>query len=303
MSIIPAARLPQVQPSDSVASMGWKRRANQVLGRTMGLELRRVDTGSTRKRRPAPGRLVSAPVFIFCSVRSGSTLLRVLMGSHSQIHAPHELHLKDLKVSHTLKNAERSSRALGLDEEELEYLLWDRLLHRELTKSGKRFIVEKTPGDVLIWRRIAKCWPDARFIFLLRHPVSIISSWQEVYPERTAEQTINSVLKFMNAIEEARAELPGLTLRYEELTTKPEEVTRRLCEFLGVAWEPGMLEYGKGDHGRFAPGLGDWGEKIRSGKIQAAAPPPGADEIPEALMGICSSWGYLHDVSQAHVRS
>ena len=31
-----------------------------------------------------------------------------------------------------------------------------------------------------------------------------------------------------------------------------------------------MLEYGQQDHGRFKSGLGDWNEKIKSGRIQAA---------------------------------
>src|SRR5579875_3716107 len=54
-----------------------------------------------RAPRPAPqpgDRLLTAPVFIMSSVRSGSTLLRVLLDTHSQIHAPHELHLRSIKV-------------------------------------------------------------------------------------------------------------------------------------------------------------------------------------------------------------
>ena len=42
-----------------------------------------------------------------------------------------------------------------------------------------------------------------------------------------------------------------------------------------------MLEYGEQDHGRFKSGLGDWNDKIKSGRIQAPAPPP--EEIPEPL--------------------
>src|SRR3954467_12084339 len=46
------------------------------------------------KYKALPGdRLLEQPVFVLSSIRSGSTLLRVLLNSHTAIHAPHELHL------------------------------------------------------------------------------------------------------------------------------------------------------------------------------------------------------------------
>ena len=82
------------------------------------------------------------------------------------------------------------------------------------------------------------------------------------------------VLRYGNAIEQARAAHPGVTVRYEELTADPRDATQRLCAFLGVAWEPAMLDYGRFDHGRMKPGLGDWKAKIKSGEVQQAEPPP-----------------------------
>ena len=43
-------------------------------------------------------RLVTAPTFILSSVRSGSTLLRLLLDSHPDICAPHEMHLRGIGV-------------------------------------------------------------------------------------------------------------------------------------------------------------------------------------------------------------
>ncbi|MFJ8165549.1 hypothetical protein ACIRBY_32180 [Streptomyces sp. NPDC096136] len=40
-----------------------------------------------------PDRLVPSPVFLLSAVRSGPTLLRCVLDSHSRLHAPHELHL------------------------------------------------------------------------------------------------------------------------------------------------------------------------------------------------------------------
>ncbi|MEU9540350.1 sulfotransferase [Streptomyces mirabilis] len=111
---------------------------------------------------PAP-RLVDSPVFVLSSVRSGSTLLRVLLNSHSQIRAPHEMHLRTVHVHLPRDFTAEAMRALELDKDELEHALWDRPLHLELTRSGKRIIVDKTPPNTLVWPRLHRCWPSARY--------------------------------------------------------------------------------------------------------------------------------------------
>ncbi|MCW2989416.1 MAG: hypothetical protein JWM73_10 [Solirubrobacterales bacterium] len=272
--------------------MGVKRAVNAALRRTTGLQLTRAKVlGAPRGApRTRPGdRLLERPAFILSSVRSGSTLLRVLLDSHSQLHAPHELHLRDLSVE-VRGAAAKSMEELGLDPEHLEYLLWDRLLHRELDQRGKRFLVNKTPTDVFVTQRICECWPDARFIFLLRHPASIAASRARARPQDTAEQNLAMVRKYADALERARQTWPGLVVRYEDVTTDAEAELRRICTYLEVPFEPQMLEYENFDHGRYRVGLGDWTDKIRSGVIQPAAPAPA--DVPQELQALCAAWGY-----------
>jgi LPS sulfotransferase NodH len=274
----------------------WRNRINRALAPT-GYELAYVRRRKRRRRKPLGievdpvyDRLVPAPVFILASIRSGSTLLRVLLNSHSQLHAPHELHLRDVRVNLLSGYVVRGMRELGLDATALEYLLWDRVLHRELEKSGKKYIVNKTPSDVFMWRRIAECWPDARFIFLLRHPLAIAESRQRA--RRYDGDNLTKVLRFMKALDVARRNLDGLTVRYEDLTDDPAGVTQRVCAFLGVDWEQEMLDYGQVDHGKHQPGLGDWGERIKSGEIHPARRPAN-DDVPELLLELCRAWGYV----------
>ena len=241
-------------------------------------------------------------MFILGSIRSGSTLLRVLLNTHSRLHAPHELHLRDMRVELLSPYAVRGMRDIGLDATSLEHLLWDGVLHRELEKSGKKYIVNKTPSDVFIWRRIAECWPDARFIFLLRHPLSIARSRQRASRHETPDDNLTKVLRFMTALEVARHNLDGLTVRYEELTVDPEGVMQNVCAFLGVDWEPEMLDYGRVDHGKYDPGLGDWGKRIKSGEIHPARLPPN-DDVPEPLLELCKAWGYVQPPLGAAVSS
>jgi LPS sulfotransferase NodH len=268
--------------------VAWKKTLNDALTRATGYQLQRTG-GAAAKRLRGGDRLIEAPVFVICTLRSGSTLLRVLLDSHSQIRSPHELHLRYVSVHFDQKWSERSMKELGLDTRAADYLLWDRLLHRELTASRKSIIADKTPNNVFIVDRLREAWPDARFIFLLRHPGAIARS-REKYKGEGADELI---IKYVEALEAARQTYEGHTVRYEDLTANPERELRKICGFLGVPYEATMLEYGQFDHGRYKSGLGDWNEKIKSGAIQPPEPPPPLDEIDPALREMCAKWGYL----------
>lgn len=279
-----------------------KKKLRKKIRRTVR-RIRRMRARLRHSRPTAPpvatggARLVPSPVFVLCSVRSGSTLLRVLLNSHSKICAPHELHLRSLKLKVDRAYAEKAVDLLGLDTKELEHLLWDRILHRELQLSGKALIVDKTPANVTAVPRLLECWPQARFIILLRHPLSIAQSYQGDSEKRTLDAAIAHVSRYLEQIESARTTLGSSnlvhTVRYEDLTSDPATATKGICEFLGVPWEAEMLDYGKQKHGPFKSGVGDWGKKIRSGKIQPSRPLPSPDEVPDDLMKYARSWGYL----------
>lgn len=289
--------------------MSWQRKINKALVRFTGIQINRVGNQGIVKaptptltkpsevevRPPADpqaDRLLTAPVFIISPVRSGSTLLRAILNAHSALHAPHELHVRRLRVDFGTSLAQKAMAALGHNQADLEHLLWDRVLHRELHRSGKRFIVDKTPANAFAYERISTCWPDARFIFLLRHPASIATSWHEASPDkRTPEEAALDALRYMKAVQRAKAALPGLTVRYEDLSADPEKVTREICEFLGLDWESQMLSYG--EQTVIQKGLGDWRDKIRSGTVQPGRELPDPESIPESLKPISRSWGYL----------
>lgn len=298
--------------------MSLMRNLNRALTATTGLQVRKATPATPAKpanpkatapkpatkkptavyRCPAPeelatDRLLRQPVFIMSPVRSGSTLLRMLMNAHSRLHSPHELHIRRLEVGYGSKLSQKAMSALDLERGDLEHLLWDRVMHRELVKSGKDFIVEKTPSNAFVHERIRDCWPDARFVFLLRHPVSIAQSWHEGDPDkRTYDEAAADALRYMKAVDKARKGLTGHTVRYEDITADPEQEMRRLCEFLDLDFEPTMLDYGKKDDAQVVKGLGDWRDKIRTGQVQSGRALPTEDDIPEILRPMCQAWGY-----------
>ena len=273
--------------------MTWRRQVNLRLARRTGMQVRQRD-GRLRLVRNPP-RELSRPAFIFTSVRSGSTLLRLILNSHSEIHAPHELHLAHLTVEFKHAAARHAMAALGLDRQDLTHLLWDRLLTETLRRSGKSVLVEKTPNLVHRWEQVARCWPDARYIYLLRHPAAIVDSWQRARDRQSADEVMATVTRYLTALCAARRTLPGHTVRYEDLTADPSAETRKICDFLGVRWEPGMVEYGNTDHGELRFGLGDWTEKIRAGSVQPPRPLPSL-EMSAELRALAAELGYPPNV-------
>lgn len=257
--------------------------------RTLADYRQRRRGGAVRVEAGGRGNLVCDPVFVLCSPRSGSTLLRAILNTHSQICAPHELHLGMAQVRANGKRPLESWKALGFTQGQMENILWDRMLHLLLAESGKQIIVDKTPAYVLNWKRIAKHWPHARYIHLRRHPLRIVESRAAARPDQTTDFQISRTLLYCTKLDEARAALPGPTLRYEDLTTDPAGQMQRVCSYLGVEWEPQMLHYRQED---FRVGRGDWSDNIRSGQIVPAKPAPPIEQVPVDLRGVAIAWGY-----------
>lgn len=214
------------------------------------------------------------------------------------------MHLYGIRATLESEVTKLAMDSLGLTKKELEYMLWDRVLHDQLLKSKKKVIVDKTPGNVIHWKRIAECWPEARYIFLLRHPVSIVESSLNASREKYGEEDTSStrsrrsrsievLTTFCLAMQEAQRNVPSINVRYEDLVSEPESTTQFMCDYLNIPWERQMLDYGSFSHGPFKKFLGDWSDNIRSGKIQASKELPRADEIPNDMKHLCKSFGYL----------
>jgi acyl-CoA synthetase (AMP-forming)/AMP-acid ligase II/NAD(P)-dependent dehydrogenase (short-subunit alcohol dehydrogenase family) len=143
-------------------------------------------------------------IFVFAPPRSGTTLLRVILGGHPQLFAPPELYLLSFDTmaarAATFSNQQRfwregSVRALmqinGLSTEEADLMLREfeeqqlstkefyRLLQQWL---GDRILVDKTPTyslDLEVLRRAESDFEDPLYIHLVRHPYGTIRSFDE----------------------------------------------------------------------------------------------------------------------------
>jgi amino acid adenylation domain-containing protein len=156
----------------------------------------RVDERAALKNRPA--------IFILAPPRSGTTLLRVLLGGHPRLFAPPELELLSfntlaerrqafsgafsfwlegsLRAIMEIKScgsAEAASIMRALEERDLSTKEFYRLMQEWL---GDRRLVDKTPSYALqtsIMQRAEVDFENALYIHLLRHPRGMIRSFEE----------------------------------------------------------------------------------------------------------------------------
>lgn len=257
-------------------------------------ELESSDLATFRKAieplNPFPSILKSRKnkraVFVLAPPRSGTTLLRVLLGGHSRLFAPPELELmpfntlKERNQIHTGRNTfwlEGTLRAVmelqDIDAEAAKELMAEREasgmsikdFYGEIQKwMGDRILVDKSPSyvlDPLILKRIEDTFEDPLYIHLHRHPMGMIHSFEEAklhqiffrYPHSfTPKQLAELIwLHSHHTVSDFLTSIPAerqITVGYEKLTRSAEQEVERMCGFIDVDFEPEMLAiYEEGD--------------------------------------------------------
>jgi len=217
-------------------------------------------------------------VFLIGSPRSGTTLLARMLGSHSAIYNRPEPHLltplAHLGYFGTVQKAPYDPNNVAeaihhlvdeLPRKEDDYLdacraYTDAIYGRLLEHSGHRLFLDKTPAYALVLPFVAKLYPRARYVVLTRHPVAIFSSYASSFfdGDYRVAQAHNPILnRYVPAIASFLRTRPVslVHLRYEDLVQNPAAVLERTCAFLGVPFEPDMVQYGQHEH--TDTGLGD----------------------------------------------
>jgi hypothetical protein len=117
----------------------------------------------------------------------------------------------------------------------------------------------------------------------------VFQSLVDARPEDSLDTHVGKIVRYVRALDEARAALPGPTVRYEELTVDPVGVLTGVCEAMGVRFQKRMLNYRRSKN---RSGLGDWSANIASGRVQQHRPLPATDELPAPLRPLVRAWDY-----------
>ena len=91
---------------------------------------------------------------------------------------------------------------------------------------------------------LLKIFPDARFIHIVRDPRDNVYSCMKAFGNMNIILNAMRWTKSNRLIENVKKKMPDkfATVLYEELAATPEPVMEKLCRFLGVQYNPGMIE-------------------------------------------------------------
>ena len=259
----------------------------------------------------------TAPVFVVGGPRSGTTLLSAMLAAHSAFDCGPETHflsrwsrMAQSERERILDPADWPERATAYvcslslgkkpvypmyDLEREEVRAWmavrppslatmlESLTAQRALRHGAPRWVEKTPRHLEVPELITETWPKARIVRIVRDPRDAAVSLTKV-PFGTPSLLTNlSVLARMNeaAADFYRESGVALTVRYEDLVATPERELLRICEFVGVDYEPGMLEDRSGATGVAAEH--EWWKGDATGPLDRSRSGRWAEEMPPAV--------------------
>lgn len=141
-------------------------------------------------------------------------------------------------------------------------------LDYETKCQGKLIACEQTPLNVFFAQEILNLYPDAKFIQMVRDPRDVMLSqknkwkraflggngpnrnipfsetlraWANYHPITIAQLWKNSATAGFSLKDNPRLK----TIRFEDITEKPQEVVQDLCAWLGIDFQPTMLKIPK----------------------------------------------------------
>ncbi len=210
--------------------------------------------------------MASGPLFILSGPRSGSTLLRYILDTHSEIASPGEINLGPLceHLVWTIRGTRgEAMRSLSPERRQEEVIaatraIVDRIMTSYLELKQKRIWCDKSVNNLWQLEALDAVFPEARFILLHRDSLDFVHSCLEgghlgvMQPlaRYVVQHPTNFVAAMMSAWVDNTAQLLAveqrepdrrIRIRYEDLVTAPEESLRRLLDFIGVDWQEDLL--------------------------------------------------------------
>jgi tetratricopeptide (TPR) repeat protein len=204
---------------------------------------------SWRKWRPPEGR--RDPVFLVGFPRSGTTLLDTLLMGHPQLCVTEEKPMLDA-VARNLGGYEHLPT---LSEQRLaelrELYLAEAATH--VPDLEGRILVDKQPFAMVEAPLIYRLFPNARILFVQRHPCDVVLSCFITRFEPNAalanfvtlEGTARLYSDLRKFWSQCRSIMPMIVhlVRYERLVDDAESEMRALTAFLGLEWSDRLLDH------------------------------------------------------------
>lgn len=208
-------------------------------------------------------------VFLVSQPRAGSTLVQRILASNSSVCTRSEgwALLRPLfEIGHRETSLVAPYNAAVAENATADFLEWlprgraayfagvNRMftpIVEELLREERRTVfLDKTPRYYEILPELAETFPEARFLILYRNPLAVMRSlWATFLHRRWQGFGIfrRDLLVAPARLVESARHLEGrvLTLRYEDLVRDASTHVEEICSFIGVDYDPVMLDYGR----------------------------------------------------------
>ncbi len=213
------------------------------------------------EHRPQTGHESTLPVFVVGMPRSGTTLVEQLIAGHSRIHGAGELGT----IPRVIAGLERWERQTGsgrrypdcvddLDPKVVQGIGTDVLKELRECAPAADHVVDKLPHNFENIGLIKLLFPRTKIISVRRDPRDIaVSNFFIDYAGKhgamgfaydldwIGEQLADHNLLMHHWQQVFAGEI--LEVRYEDIVDAPEASTRRMLDYIGVEWEPQVLEF------------------------------------------------------------
>jgi tetratricopeptide (TPR) repeat protein len=198
----------------------------------------------------APPTLRPPPIFLFGFPRSGTTLLDTMLAGH-----PAVLVLEEEPVLHAAAEALGGiDRLASLGSGDIERLRarYFAALDGIAPDAAGKLVIDKVPLGIVDTALVHRIFPDARFIFAERHPCDVVLSgfmtrfdpkggMANFLDLRDTAALYDGIMSCWRRCREVFP-LNVHTIRYERMVEDPEGELRPLAAFLGLDWDPRLLD-------------------------------------------------------------
>lgn len=227
----------------------------------------------------------TAPTFLVGSVRSGTTLLRLMLDHHPELALHFEFEhavdrigddgaLPSIDAYHDYLRQDRIFLLSGLEiDESLPYRqLVASFLDQHRRRNGKRLAGATVHHG---FEKLPHVWPEAKYVHLVRDGRDVARSIIQMGWAGNMYCGVDRWIEAETAWQRLREKLPAdqrLEVRYEDLIRDAEATLTEVCRFIGVEFDPAMFDYAENStYGLPDPKLlNQWRRKLTAHEVQLA---------------------------------
>lgn len=209
------------------------------------------------------------PIFIGGMYKSGTSLLRAMIGQHPDIASGLETYWfeinwdgRDSDTSDIGKRLDWLAEFYGVEPAAVcdmaarsgsATAFLSLFLDSYAARENKSRWAEKTPGNIRHMDRILFAWPDAQIVHIIRDPKDVFASLRQANKWDSISEFSDRWCNFLGDAQRFKRDLDlnsdrYLELRYEDLVEQPVETTKALFDFLKEDWSEEVASFsGKSD--------------------------------------------------------